>query len=52
MISDRALLVVSAFSWSLVERHLRSIVERCAGWSWEEVEQKLQRYFIHEYEDM
>jgi hypothetical protein len=51
VISERALLVVSEFDWRLVRRALDDIVFRCRGWSWPEVEERLRRYFRHEYED-
>jgi hypothetical protein len=51
VISDRALLVLSEFSWPLLHATLRRILDRCASRDWSETVLRLQRYFEWEYED-
>lgn len=51
VIEDRAIIVVSDFSWPDLERRLTQIVASCNGFSWSDAVQKLQRYFRWEYED-
>jgi hypothetical protein len=53
ILSDRATIVLSEYSWPVVRRHLEAIVERCAerSWSWSEAVLKLERHFSWEYED-
>jgi Immunity protein 8 len=49
--SDRALLLLSKYSWRAVQRHVRNIVKRCESERWDDSVLKLQRYFQWEYED-
>lgn len=51
VISERALLVLSEFSWEIVHQALDRILEKCAADSWNESVLRLQRYFHWEYED-
>ncbi|HVV50847.1 MAG TPA: Imm8 family immunity protein [Polyangia bacterium] len=51
VISERALLVVSKFSWKLVHSTLSRIVNRCAKKNWIDSVSSLQRYFEWEYEE-
>ncbi len=51
VMSERAMLVVSDFSWREVLKAVAGIVERCTCDDWNESVLKLQRYFRWEYED-
>jgi hypothetical protein len=51
VICERATLVLSNYSWSLLQRTCTNIVRRCEASSWEEAVLRLQRYFEWEYED-
>lgn len=51
VICDRGTMVVGRFVWDDIRVRLAEIVASCSGWSWDEVESKLRRYFFHEYED-
>jgi hypothetical protein len=51
VIAERALVVVSDFSWAQVRKTLGAIVDRCAANDWSESVLRLQRYFSWEYED-
>ena len=51
VIDDRAIIILSDFSWPVVERHLTEIVNSCNAMTWEEATERLQRYFLWEYED-
>ena len=51
IISDRALIVVRCFDWPHIEEHIKSILERCNSHSKFEMQERLTRYFMWEYED-
>ncbi len=51
VLSERAMLVVSDYSWPRVRRTLKDIVKRCEGADWTESVARLQRYFEWEYEN-
>ncbi len=49
---DRAIIIVSEFSWTEIRKHIDLIVKGCEGDTWNEAVLRLQRYFRWEYEDM
>ena len=49
--SDRNLLLVSDYSWEVVEKRLKEIVSKCTASNFGESMLRLQRYFLWEYED-
>lgn len=51
VLSDRATLVLSRFSWTTVHGALARIIKSCEADDWAEAVQRLQRYFAWEYED-
>jgi hypothetical protein len=51
VISDRATLILSRFSWPAVRQWLDATLARCGGRDWNESVLRLQRYFRWEYED-
>ena len=51
VISTRGLIVVSEFSWQQVRSVLDDIVASCADADWPRSVQKLERYFVWEYDD-
>lgn len=51
VLSDRALVTFSEFSWRHLHQQLTVIIEKCTASSWEESVLRLQRYFSWEYED-
>ncbi len=51
VISDRALLVVSVFSWALLHSELDRILKRCTKKDWVDSVSSLQKYFEWEYEE-
>ena len=51
ILSDRNLLLVDDYRWEIVEKRLMDIVKKCSANTWDESIQRLQRYFLWEYED-
>lgn len=52
VLSDRATIVLSEFSWEAVWRRIKEILSECEGQTWNESVLKLQRYLRWEYEDL
>lgn len=44
-------IIIADYSYSLVNQTILSILDKCAGSTWEECCLRLQRYFEWEYED-
>jgi hypothetical protein len=51
VLTDRATLILSEFTWPDLHKALREIVIRCTSNNWNESVLRLQRYFRWEYED-
>jgi hypothetical protein len=51
VMSDRALIVLSEYSWPVLEGCLKEILSRCEAFSRDDCLAKLGRYFIWEHED-
>jgi hypothetical protein len=51
IISERATLVLSEFSWPSLHRALQDILRKCQTTDWPQSCLRLQRYFRWEYED-
>lgn len=51
IVCDRALLVVTEFSWELVAAWLDAVLLKCSSQDWQTSVGLLQRYFKWEYED-
>lgn len=51
VLADRAMLVLSEYSWHGVQRTIQQLVQACAAPTWNESVLRLQRYFRWEYED-
>jgi hypothetical protein len=51
VLTDRATLVLTEFSWPALHRVLARIVRECAADDWSATVLRLQRYFRWEYED-
>lgn len=49
---DRGILVFSAYSFEVLMKRVRSIIDRCARDNWDHSIACLQRYFAWEYEDI
>lgn len=47
----RALIVMNEFSWPTLRTWVEEVVGICSANSWTECTQKLQRFFLWEYED-
>jgi hypothetical protein len=47
----RHCLIVFEYDWPAIKAYLEELVLKCAADTWEEVTQKLSRYFHWEYED-
>lgn len=52
VIENRALIVVSRYEWPEILKELESIIASIKAVDWLDASQKLQRYFLWEYEDM
>lgn len=52
VIENRALIVVSRYEWPAILKELVSIIASIKAVDWLDASQKLQRYFLWEYEDM
>lgn len=51
LITDRNLIVMSEYSFDLLEESINNILLKCESNDWDASVLKLQRYFLWEYED-
>ncbi len=51
ILADRATIIVSEFDWNKIIERINEIIMQCESSSWVESTNKLQRYFIWEYEN-
>ena len=47
----RHLIVIDSYDFREIENYINQIINQCEGDSWQEIANKLSRYFFWEYED-